>query len=146
MVVLPARLLGMLTVKALLLISWTKFSLRYRWSNEVNRTGSGVLLNPLHDLVIRMARWPKTISMENFISAVCVCCVVLTFCTRAWALAAWTVRLGNSHWLVERQLIGWLLTYVHGHPWRLVWYTRVQNRVHARWCARMSHLSASGLI
>ncbi len=30
---------------------------------------------------------------------------MLAFCTRACALAAWTARLGGSHWMVARLLI-----------------------------------------
>ncbi len=38
-------------------------------------------------------------------------CVALAFCTRACVLAAWTERVGGSHWLIARLLIGWLFMH-----------------------------------
>ncbi len=36
---------------------------------------------------------------------------MLALCTRACALAAWIARLGGSHCLVARVLIGWLFLH-----------------------------------
>ncbi len=40
-----------------------------------------------------------------------VSCVVLAFYTCTCTFAAWTTRLGGSHWLVARLLISWLLMH-----------------------------------
>ncbi len=38
-------------------------------------------------------------------------CVALAVYTRACELAAWTARLGGSHWLVARLQVGWLFMH-----------------------------------
>ncbi len=40
-----------------------------------------------------------------------VSCVALAFYTCTCTLVEWTARLGGSHWLVARLLIGWMFMH-----------------------------------